>query len=96
MKPSVKAVLSSLLILLFLFLVISGAMLYFGKTGVVLGFARYFLRGAHALVALLMCILVIVHLFLNRRVYFGELRSAAGKLRNKTKGEQSSGQGDDL
>ena len=72
---SIKAVVSSLLLLVILFLAVSGAALYFGKTGVVLGFARSGIRNAHTCAAVLMCVLVILHLILNRRIYFKELKS---------------------
>ena len=71
----VKAILSSLLLLTFLFLAASGAMLYFGKTGVVMGFARGTLLNAHAWAAVIMSVLVILHLFLNRGLYFSGLKS---------------------
>jgi len=75
---SVKAVISSLMILVFVFLAASGAMLYFGKTGVVLGFARSGLRSAHTLAAVVMCLLALVHFIMNRRQYIAGLRSLAG------------------
>ena len=72
---SVKAVLSSLLILIFLFLAVSGAMMLFGKTGMVLGIPRGALRSAHAFLAFSMCVIIPVHLFLNRKIYLGELKA---------------------
>jgi len=78
----VKAIISSLLLLAFLFLAISGAMLYFGKTGVVMGFARAALRNAHTWAAAFMCILVCVHLILNFRIYISELKSLARRREN--------------
>jgi len=74
-KLSFKAVVSSLLLLTILFLAASGAALYFGKTGVVLGFARSGIRSAHTWAAVSMCVLVLAHLILNRRLYFKELKS---------------------
>jgi len=74
-KMHIKAIVSSLLLLVFLFLAVSGAMLYFGKTGVVLGFARSGLRSAHTFAAATMCLLVIAHLLLNIRVYISEIKS---------------------
>ena len=71
----VKAIISSLLLLIFLFLAISGAMLYFGKTGLIMGFARNAIRNAHTWAAAFMCILVSIHLILNCRQYLGELKS---------------------
>ena len=70
-----KALISSLLLLLFLFLAFSGALLYFGKTGMVMGFARNTLREAHAWAAALTCILAAVHFFINRRIYLAEVKS---------------------
>ena len=81
---SIKAILSSLLLLTFLFLALSGALLYFGKTGVVLGFTRHTLRNAHAWAALLMCVLASVHLFLNLRLFGAELRSLSRRKPNDT------------
>jgi len=75
---SLKAIISSLLLLIFLFLAVSGSLLYFGKTGMLLGFSRYAWRAAHALAALLICVLISAHIFLNRRLYLKEL-SALGK-----------------
>ena len=74
-KPPFKAIISILLVLVFLFLAISGALLFFGKTGVVMGIARSALRKTHTWAAVLMCVLAIVHLILNRRIFFGELKS---------------------
>ena len=82
-KIPFKAVISSLLLLAFLFLATSGSMLYFGKTGVVLGFARGALRDAHTLAAALMSVLVIIHLISNGRVFLSELKSLFKRLRSK-------------
>jgi len=82
-RLSVKAIVSSLLLLIFLFLATSGSMLYFGKTGVVLGFARGALRSAHTWAAASMCVLVVIHLILNRRLYFSELKSLIRRKDNK-------------
>ena len=71
----IKAILSSLLLLTFLFLAASGAMLHFGKTGVIMGFARSALLSTHTWAAVFMCVLLIVHLSLNRQIYLRELKS---------------------
>ena len=78
-RLSVKAIVSSLMLLIFVFMGISGAMLNFGKTGVVMGFSRNALRSAHAWAAVIMCVLVLVHLFLNRRLYLSGLKSLFGR-----------------
>ena len=74
-KPALKAILSSLLILLFLFLAFTGALLFFGKTGLVWGIPRSTLRSIHFVAAITTCVLIIVHLVINRRQYFSELRA---------------------
>jgi len=81
-KLPVKAIISSLLLLTLLFLAVSGAMLYFGKTGMIMGITRNALRNAHTWGAALMCILCFIHLVLNRRLYFNELKSFFGHRSN--------------
>ena len=78
-KAALKAVLSSLLILLFIFLAFTGALLFFGKTGVVWGISRGALRSCHFAAAITICVLIIIHLILNRRQYFSELRALIKK-----------------
>jgi len=82
-KFPLKAILSTLLLLVFLFLAASGTMLYFGKTGLIMGIARSAIRDAHTMAAALMCILAVIHLILNRRVYFSELKSLSKRSRDK-------------
>ena len=72
---SLKAILSTILILLFLYLAFSGALLYFGKTGMVMGVARSALREIHARAAFLLCVLVPVHFIINHRLYLSELKA---------------------
>ena len=78
-KLSAKAILSTLLILIFLTLVTTGTLLYFGRTGVVFGFTRFMLREVHFWIAISLCVLTPVHLILNLRLYRTELRSLRGK-----------------
>ena len=78
-RQSLKAVISTILALLFLLLAATGALLYFGKTGVVWGFTRQGLRGTHFWAAVSMCVLIVVHLTLNFRVYLAELRALMKK-----------------
>ena len=63
-----------MLILCLLHLAATGALLYFGKTGVVLGISRNALRGSHFWVAFSTVILAAAHLVMNFRVYLTELR----------------------
>jgi len=76
-KPFLKAILSTLLILIVLFLALSGALLYFGKTGMVWGISRQALREFHFCVAIAMCLLAAVHLVLNFRLYTTGLKALA-------------------
>ena len=78
-KSALKAVVSSLLLISFLFLAASGAALFFFKTGVILWFPRGSLRGAHALAALLTCALVIFHFLSNSRVFINEIKKLTGR-----------------
>jgi uncharacterized membrane-anchored protein YitT (DUF2179 family) len=84
-KLRIKAILSGLLLLLFVYLAFSGALLYFGKTGVVMGIARHSLRETHAWTAFILCFLIISHLFLNRRIFLGEWKSL---IKSKRKGRE--------
>ena len=74
-RQSFKAILSVLLLLLFGYLAFSGALLYFGKTGMVMGIPRITLRETHSWAALFACVLIPVHLFFNRRLFLSELKS---------------------
>ena len=74
MHLRIKAILSSALMLVFLIICSSGAMLYFGKTGMILGFRRASLLRFHAWAALFMLLLVCCHVVLNRRLFLQELK----------------------
>ncbi|MDR0489822.1 MAG: DUF4405 domain-containing protein [Oscillospiraceae bacterium] len=85
----IKAVLSCLLLLTFVLLACSGALLYFGKTGIVLGMPRYILREAHFWVAGLICVLIILHLLINRRIYLKELKALVKGRKGDAKHKES-------
>jgi len=79
-----KAVLSSLMLLAFLFLAFSGALMYFNKTGMILGIPRGSMRIAHTVVAAFMFVLAAIHLFVNRSLYLSELKSLVhGRISNE-------------
>jgi len=80
-KLSFKGVLSTILILEVVFLACTGALLFFGKTGLVWGMPRYTLRTVHFWVAVSMCVLAALHLVLNFRAYRAELRTLKNKKR---------------
>ena len=81
-KTAIKAILSTLLLLCLLYLATTGALMYFGKTGMVLGISRSALRGSHFWVAVFICVLAAAHLVLNFRVYLTEIRAI---LRSKNR-----------
>ena len=76
-RPLIKAILSVLMLLIFLLLAFTGALLYFGKTGVVWGISRHILREVHFWLAISMCILTPVHFLLNYRILRSELRKVS-------------------
>ena len=73
-KRVFKALLSTLLLLGLLYLAATGAMMYFAKTGVVLGVSRNALRVSHFWVALTTCACAAMHFILNFRIYLAEMR----------------------
>ncbi|MCL1849546.1 MAG: DUF4405 domain-containing protein [Clostridiales bacterium] len=81
-RLSIKAVLSTLLLLLFSYLAFSGTLLYFGKTGLVMGITRNTLRETHFWVALLETLLILVHLLINRRLFLQEWKHLAARGRS--------------
>ena len=84
-KMGFKAVVSTVLVLCFLFLAFTGALLYFGKTGVVLGISRNTLRVAHFWAAVFICAMIILHVIVNWRIYLAELRSLFVKTNRRDK-----------
>ena len=76
-KLRLKGILSSVLIVLFLVVAVSGAMLYFGRTGLIMGIPRGVIRDAHIWSGFAMTAAVPLHLILNLRVFRGELKSLA-------------------
>jgi len=82
-KLSVKAIISTLLIIVFLLLALSGGMLHFATTGLVWGFTRHFLREFHFWIAVAMCALVLAHFLLNIRLFGSEVRSIFRKKGSK-------------
>jgi len=78
----VKAILSSLLMIVFLLMLLTGVLLFFGKTGMIWGFSRYTLRVMHFYMALFMCVLICIHLILNCKLFLSEL---SGLLKKRKK-----------
>ena len=85
-KTTIKAILSTLMILCFLYLALTGVLLYFGKTGLVWGVSRNTLRGSHFWVAVSICVFASVHFTLNFRVFLTELRAIS---RDKNRKDRS-------
>ena len=93
-KQAIKAILSTLLILCLLYLAVTGALLYFGKTGMVLGVSRNALRSSHFWVAFSTVVLTVVHLMLNFRVFLAELRSVRSGQQSNVRDAHSAQQRD--
>ena len=74
-KMRLKAALTCLLLLTLLLLSVSGAMLYFGKTGLILGFPRVFLLRLHLLCAVSFVLFGICHFALNFGLFVSEAKS---------------------
>ena len=85
-----KAILSTMLIIVFLILASTGALLYFGQTGVILGFSRHALREAHFWIAVIMCVMIPIHLFLNRWLYKSELKAIVRNPKGSNQNEKES------
>ena len=73
-RMRLKALLSSLLFLLFLAISVTGAMLYFGKTGLILGFRRIALLRFHGCCSFAFFALALCHITLNLRLYAQEAK----------------------
>ena len=71
-KPLLKAVLSTLLMISFLLLAVSGFAMHFNTTGLVLGLPRYLLRQLHTVCAAVMSAAVLLHLALNLKLLRAE------------------------
>ncbi|MCL1805702.1 MAG: hypothetical protein FWG28_06880 [Clostridiales bacterium] len=80
-RPQLKALLSSLLLPLLLLVSATGAMLYFGKTGMILGFRRASLLRFHARCSLGFLFFILCHVALNFRIYLAELKKPAKRNR---------------
>ncbi|GAB1476096.1 hypothetical protein MASR2M70_09280 [Bacillota bacterium] len=69
-----KAILSTLLILFGSVTFLTGAVLYFLEYGMWLIFTRKFINDVHAVSALVMGIVILMHLYLNRKLYKTEMK----------------------
>ena len=78
-KQTYKALVSTVMIILFLCMAFTGALLHFGKTGVVWGIPRGVLSNIHFWAAVLMCVFIVLHFISNFRQYKAELRVLRGK-----------------
>lgn len=70
-----KAILSSLLILLLAAITVTGAMLYIGKAGLILGFRRISVLRFHGRCSLAFLALAACHLASNFHLYAQELKT---------------------
>ena len=70
---------STILILSGFLSLITGVILYFMKYGMWLCFTRKFLNDTHVISGLIMCLAMIIHLVLNRRIYLMEMQAFLSK-----------------
>jgi len=70
----IKAILSTLLIIFGSVTFFTGAVLYFLEYGMWLIFTRKFINDVHAVSALVMGIVILIHLYLNRKLYKAEMK----------------------
>ena len=78
-KPLLKAVLSTLLMISFLLLAVTGFAMHFNSTGLVLGLPRYIVRGLHTAGAAVMSAAVVLHFLLNLRTLLAEWKQGRRK-----------------
>ena len=69
-----RGLISTLLILSALVSLITGAILFFLKYGMWLVFTRNFLYNIHAVSGLIMAVAVMIHFFVNYRMYIMEIQ----------------------
>ncbi len=70
-----KGILSTLLIILIITCFVTGAALFFIKSGMIFMFSRHLFLNIHAYGGFLMTALVAYHFWLNRKIYFAEIKS---------------------
>jgi len=74
-NKKLRGIISTVLILSALISFITGAILYFLQYGMWLIFTRNFLYNIHAVSGLIMAIAVMIHFFVNYRMYAGEIKA---------------------
>lgn len=78
-KPLLKAILSTLLLLSFLLLAVTGFAMHFNSTGLVLGLPRYIVRSLHTVCAVVMSAAVALHFLLNLKTLLAEWKQGRRK-----------------
>ncbi len=79
----IRAILSSLLLIVFIIVVFTGIGLYFSPSGRIaaeiswnfLGFSKWRLENLHTLSGFIMSGLVIIHLLINYKMFLGEIKT---------------------
>jgi len=77
-----RAILSSLILIIFIIVLFTGIGLYFSPSGRIakeiswnfLGFGKWQLENLHTLSGFIMSVLVIIHLFINSKMFFNEIK----------------------
>lgn len=72
---SLRGIISTILIAAFIFSYGTGAILYFSKTGMWFLFSRGFIKNVHVIFTVTMGVGVLLHLYLNRKMYVSEVKA---------------------
>ena len=70
-----KGIISSILIALTIIVYTTGIILLFLKKGMWLCFTRVFIHNVHAVSAITMAVIILIHFYLNRKIYKREVQS---------------------
>ena len=74
-RNKLRAVISTVLLICFVLVAATSAILYFNKTGMWLGIQRIVLTDIHYISGLIMLIFILVHLVINWAMYLKELKT---------------------
>lgn len=86
-KNALRAVISTLLMISGALALISGVILWIFKTGLIWFIPRKVMTDLHAISAIVMAVLIVVHVVLNVRMYRQEIAALKRELA-KTKGKE--------
>jgi len=74
-RGKIKAIISTVLLVLMLIVLITGIAMYFVKGGIILGIPRYYVTTIHVWCAFILAVFAIVHFILNAKIFKSEWTS---------------------